>query len=456
MSTPIAENKMGVMPIKRLVITMALPMMISMFVQAMYNIVDSIFVSRISEEALTAVSMAYPVQNLMIGVAMGTAVGVNALLARKLGEKRPDLANLCALNGIFLSAISFVVFFLVGLIGARALISFQTDNALIIEYGSTYLHICLLASFGFFMNVMLERMLQATGRTGYTMYTQILGAVVNIILDPLLIFGVGPFPAMGIAGAALATVIAQWASFLLGLFFNLKYNTDINFSFAKFRPNLAIIKQIYIVGVPVIIMNSIGSIMTFGMNIILTSFTATATAVFGVYFKLQTFVFLPVMGINNALIPIASYNLGAKNKKRIIEVLRFSILLAAVIMLVGLAVVQTFPAQILSLFNASEAMLEVGIPALRSISLTYVFASFIVVTCAFFQALGHSFISMGVSIARQLGVLLPSAWLLSKLGNVNLVWLAFPIAEVAAAIVCAFCLRRFYKTIIVPLGTEES
>lgn len=456
MSAPMTENKMGVMPVKKLLITMAVPMMASMFVQAMYNIIDSIFVSHISEDALTAVSMAYPVQNLMIGVATGTAVGVNALLARKLGEKRPDQANACALNGIFLSALSFVLFFLVGLFAARTLISIQTDNQVIIDYGTTYLHICMLASFGFFMNMMLERILQATGRTGLTVYTQLLGSIVNIILDPLLIFGIGPFPELGIAGAAIATVIGQWASFLLGLVLNLKFNHDINFSFAKFRPDLKMIKQIYIVGVPVIIMNSIGSLMTFGMNIILASFTSTATAIFGVYFKLQTFVFMPVFGINNALIPICSYNLGARNKARIVEALRFAIICAVCIMLTGLAVVQLFPTQILGLFDASDAMLAVGIPALRIISTTFVFAGFIVVCMSFFQALGHSFLGMVVSVARQIGVLLPVAYLLSFAGKLELVWLAFPIAELFAVVICAIFLVRFYRNIVVPLGEPLS
>lgn len=451
MSQLATENKMGVMPIKKLLITMALPMMASMLVQALYNIVDSIFVSRISEDALTGVSLASPIQTLMIGVATGTAVGVNALLARKLGEKKPGEANLCANNGMFLAALSFVVFFIVGILFSDAFISLQTDDALIISYGSTYLSICLVGSFGFFMYMMVERILQGTGRTGLTMYTQLLGSIVNIILDPVLIFGIGPFPELGIAGAAVATVIGQWASFILALILNAKYNHDIKFTFRKFRPDGALIKEIYVIGIPVILMNCIGSVLTFCMNLILTSFTATATAVYGVYFKLQTFVFLPVMGINNALLPIASYNLGAKKGDRIMEALRFSILCAAILMIIGLILVQLFAAQFLGLFNASETMLEIGIPALRIISTHFIFAGFIVVIAPFFQALGYSYISMIVSFARQMVVLLPAAYLLSLTGNLNMVWLAFPIAEVVTFVICVVYIKRIYKKVILPI-----
>lgn len=455
MSNLATENKMGVMPVKKLLITMALPMMASMLVQAMYNIVDSIFVSRISEEALTAVSMASPVQTMMIGVATGTAVGVNALLARKLGEKKPGEANLCALNGMLLAALSFVVFFIVGLLFSYTFIEVQTDDALIVSYGGTYLSICLVGSLGFFMYMMVERILQGTGRTGLTMYTQGLGSIVNIILDPLLIFGLGPFPEMGIAGAALATVIGQWASFFLAIVLNLKYNHDVKLTFKGFRPDFALIKEIYIIGIPVIIMNCIGSVLSFCMNIILTSFTATATAVYGVYFKLQTFVFLPVMGINNALLPIASYNLGAKKGDRIVEALRFSLICAAILMIAGLIIVQLFPAQFLGLFNASETMLEIGVPALRIISSHFIFAGFIVVIAPFFQALGYSYISMIVSFARQMVVLLPAAYLLSLTGNLNMVWLAFPIAEITTFIVCVVYIRYIYKKVILPICTPK-
>lgn len=451
MSQLATENKMGVMPIKKLLITMALPMMASMLVQALYNIVDSIFVSRINEEALTAVSMAAPIQTMMIGVATGTAVGVNALLARKLGEKKPEEANLCANNGMFLAALSFVVFFIVGILFSEVFIGAQTDNALIISYGGTYLSICLVGSFGFFMYMMVERILQGTGRTGLTMYTQLLGSIVNIILDPVLIFGIGPFPEMGIAGAAVATVIGQWASFILALILNAKYNHDIKFTFRKFRPDGTLIKEIYVIGIPVILMNCIGSVLTFCMNLILTSFTATATAVYGVYFKLQTFVFLPVMGINNALLPIASYNLGAKKGDRIMEALRFSILCAAILMIIGLIIVQLFAAQFLGLFNASETMLEIGIPALRIISTHFIFAGFIVVIAPFFQALGYSYISMIVSFARQMVVLLPAAYLLSLTGNLNMVWLSFPIAEVVTFVICVVYIKRIYKKVILPI-----
>lgn len=454
MTQPLVENKMGIMPIKKLLITMALPMMISMFVQALYNVVDSIFVARIGEDALTAVSMAYPFQNLMIGTAIGTAVGVNALIARSLGEKNRERANHCAHNGLFLAIASYVVFFLLGLFATRTFFQVQTQIDAIVDYGTTYLFLCLVGSLGFFSNVMLERLLHATGRTGLTMYTQGLGAVTNLILDPILIFGLGPIPQMGIAGAAVATLIGQWAAAALSLFFNLKYNEEITLSFKGFRPDPAIIKQIYIIGVPVIIMNSIGSVMVFGMNIILTSFTSTATAVLGIHYKVQSFAFMPVFGLNNALIPIASYNLGAKNKERIDQSLRMAIVYGVVIMLIALTLIQCLAPQILWLFDASAEMLAIGVPALRVISTSFLFAGFIVVVSGFCQALGRSFFSMLISIIRQLVVLLPVAWLLSLAGDVSLVWFAYPIAEVVTFIVAIIYLRKLYRTVITPLGNH--
>lgn len=452
MEKSIAENKMGVMPMNRLLITMSLPMMISMLIQALYNVVDSIFVAQLSENALTAVSLAFPYQNLMIGLAVGTGTGVNALLARSLGEKNFKVVNRCANNGIFLAVLSYLLFLVLGLCCSDAYFRFQTDIVEIIEMGNTYLRIVSSFSMGLFIAIMLERLLQATGRTFLTMITQGIGAIVNIVLDPLLIFGIGPFPEMGITGAAVATVIGQLVGMVLVLIFNVKYNPEVQLSFKKFRPNGAIVKQIYIVGIPVTVMNSIGSVMTMGMNIILMGFSSTATAVFGIYYKLLTFAFMPVFGLNNGLIPIASYNLGARKKARLIRVIQLSSVYAFGIMVLGMIILMAFPAQILSLFDASAEMYALGIPALRIASTSFVMASFCVVSAGACQVMGHSVVSMVISFVRQLVVLLPVAYLLSLTGNVNLVWYAFPIAEVVAFLCCVLIMRKMYREVIVPLG----
>ena len=449
------ENKMGVMPIKRLVLSMSLPMMISMLVQALYNVVDSYFVAKVSEDALTAVGMAFPFQNLMIAVSVGTSVGVNALLSRSLGARDQETANRAAENGVLLAAISALVFMATALLFAQPFFELQKASEDIARQGAAYLRICGGLSFGLFLEVMLERLLQSTGRTFYTMITQGVGAVINIVMDPVLIFGLGPFPQMGVAGAAAATVLGQFIAAILALVFNITSNHDIQPSLKGFRPSGRIIRQIYSVGVPTIVLNSISSLMTFGMNLILVSFTSTAVAVFNVYFKLQSFVFMPVFGLNNGLVPIVSYNYGARKKKRLIEAVRFGSALAVGIMLVGLAVIQLFPAPILGIFEASSDMLRIGVPALRIISLCFVFAGFNVICSSTFQALGNGILSMIISIIRQLVVLLPAAFLLSLSGNLDLVWLAFPIAEVAAVCLSVFFLRHTYRTVVEPLDNPN-
>ena len=431
MGEHIQENKMGVMPVRRLLVTMSLPMMISMLIQALYNVVDSIFVAQISENALTAVSLAFPFQNLMISVGVGTGVGVNALLSRSLGEKEFKRANLAAENGVFLAAVSALVFTVGGVLAARPYFAVQTDVQEIVDYGATYLTICSGLCAGIFIAIMFERLLQSTGRTFYTMITQGTGAIINIVMDPVLIFGLGPFPAMGVAGAAAATVLGQIVGAVLTVIFNARCNPEIQLSLKGFRPNGAIIGSIYKVGVPSIILSSIGSVMTFGLNQILNAFTTTATAVLGIYIKVQSFAFMPVFGLNNGMVPIVSYNYGARNKKRLMGTVKFAMVLAGGIMLVGLLLLQTCTAPILSLFNASEEMLAIGVPALKTISLSFVFAGFAIVSSSTFQALGNGVLSMMVSIVRQLLVLLPAAWLLSLSGRVELVWWAFPIAEVS-------------------------
>lgn len=447
----VRENKMGVQPINKLIITMSLPMMVSMLIQALYNVVDSIFVSKICENAFTAVSLAFPIQSLMIAVAAGTGVGINALLSKSLGEKNFEEANSAARNGIFLTVLSYLAFLLFGIFGTRLFFSAQSSNAEIIKFGVEYTTLCLVASFGIFGEICFERLLQSTGRTIYTMYTQGAGAIINIILDPCLIFGLGPFPKLGIVGAAAATVIGQIVAMILGLVFNIKVNKEISLNMKGFKPDGRVIKKIYSVGVPSIIMQSITSVMTFGLNKILGGFNDTAQAVMGAYFKLQSFVFMPVFGLNNGLVPVLSYNYGARKKKRMIASIKVSAIYAVSIMVVGMAVMQLVPGALLEMFDASEHMLSMGVTALRIISISFLFAGFCIVVSSSLQALGHGVLSMLISITRQLIVLLPAAFLLSKLGNVDYVWWAFPIAEIASVLCSAFFMRKVYHDVIKPI-----
>lgn len=442
------ENKMGVMSINKLLVTMSLPMIISMLVQALYNVVDSMFVSHISENALSAVSLAFPLQSFMIAVGTGTGVGINAVLSKSLGEKNYDEANSAANNGIFLAVLSYLLFLIIGLFFTRFFYQCQTDITEIIEGGYSYLVVCTTCSFGLFGQIVFERLMQSTGKTFYTMITQGLGAIINIILDPILIFGLFGFPKLGIAGAAIATVIGQVIAMLLAIYYNVSKNDEIKIKIKGFKPNFKTIKKIYSVGIPSIIMGSIGSVMTFGMNKILMVFTSTATAVFGVYFKLQSFVFMPVFGINNGMVPIVSYNFGARNKERMIDTMKISIIYAVCIMIIGFTIIQIYPDKLLSIFNASKSMIDIGIPALRIISLSFLFAGFCIIVGSVFQALGEGVLSMIVSIARQLVVLLPVAYLLSKTGNLNMIWWAFPIAEIASVVLSVIFLKRTYNKVI--------
>jgi len=438
----IQENKMGTMPVNKLLISMSLPMIISMLVQAMYNIVDSVFVAQISENALTAVSLAFPLQNLMIAFAGGTAVGVNALLSRSLGEKNQDHVNQTAVNSVFIFLVTAVIFMIAGLTLSNLFFNVQTTNTEIVNAGTQYSMIVVGCSIGLFCQFLFERLLQATGRTLFTMVTQGLGAIINIILDPIFIFGLCGFPKMGVAGAALATITGQIIACLLALFFNLKFNHDIHFKFKRFRPNAHIVKQIYSVGIPSIIMQSIGSIMTFGMNTILITFSTTATAVFGVYFKLQSFVFMPVFGLNNGMIPIIAYNLGAKQKKRMFDTIKLAMIYATGMMIIGVIFFETIPQTLLGFFNASEAMIKIGTPALRIIAIHFIFAGFSIVCSATFQAVGKGTYSLLTSLIRQLLVLLPCAYVLSLTGNLDLIWLCFPIAEIFSAVTSFILMKR--------------
>ncbi len=447
-------NKMGTMPIPKLLISMSLPMMISMLVQALYNIVDSMFVAQLNEDALTAVSLAFPIQTLMIAIASGTGVGINALLSRNLGEKNYEAADSAAKNGLFLGIASCIIFAVFGGLGSHFFFAAQTDNQTIVTYGTQYLTIITVCSAGIFLQITLERLMQSTGKTIYNMITQGTGAIINIILDPILIFGLFGLPRLEVAGAALATVIGQVIAVLMSFYFNLTRNKEINISLRGFRPHMRTIAVIYEVGIPSIIMQAIGSVMTFGMNKILLIFSSTAAAVFGVYFKLQSFIFMPVFGLNNGMIPIIAFNYGARNKDRIIQTIKLSIIIAVSIMLFGLAIFQTLPGFLLrNLFDASENMLKIGVPALRIISLSFLFAGYCIIVGSVFQALGNAVYSLIVSAARQLFVILPVAYVFARIFGLHMVWWSIPIAEIASVVMSTVLLRHIYKTKIKQLGT---
>lgn len=444
------------MPIGKLLFNMSLPMMISMLVQALYNIVDSIFVAKLSENALTAVSLAFPLQTLLIAVGTGTGVGMNALLSKSLGEKNFKKANATASNAAVLYFFSYLVFFILGFTIVRPFYASQIGNAdqEIMELGIEYLSTVMIFSFGLLAQVFFERLLTSTGRTIFSMTSQLTGAITNIILDPILIFGLLGAPKMGVTGAAVATVIGQCVAALVAGFCNHRYNHDVKLKFHGFRLDFHIIGTIYAVGIPTIIMQSIGSVMTYCMNRILIEFSSTATAVFGVYFKLQSFFFMPVFGLNNGITPIIAYNYGAGQRKRMLKTIKLSMLVAFCLTFIGFLCFEGIPQILLSLFNASDDMLAIGIPALRIIGIHYLIAWFCIVSGTVFQALGKAFFSMIVSIMRQLFVLIPAAYILAKLGGLHVVWWSFPIAEIISLMVSSFFLVRINRTIIsrVPEG----
>ncbi len=449
------QNKMGVMPVNKLLISMSLPMMASMMVQALYNIIDSMFVAQLSENALTAVSLAFPAQNLMIAVAAGTGVGMNALISRSLGEGNRERANLIANNGIILLFLSAVVCGILSVFGSRLFFSLQTTDAEIIQYGTEYLQLAGGISFGIYLQFAFERILQSTGRTFYSMIAQGVGAITNIILDPIMIFGWFGCPAMGIRGAALATIVGQFFGAGIAFWFNHKKNHDIVINPKKYFLNGHAVKSIYAIGIPSICMASIGSIMTFGMNKILIAFSSTAAAVFGVYFKLQSFIFMPVFGMNNGMVPIIGFNYGARKPDRLMQTMRLATVYAMTLMTLGCIVFWTLTPQLLGIFNASEQMLAIGIPALRLISLSFLMAGFNIIRISTMQALGHGVISLVISVMRQLVVLLPCAFVFSRVWGLNATWAAFPIAEIAALMVTVFFFRKVYKNEIQPLFDEH-
>ena len=443
--TPIQENKMGYMPENKLLLSMAIPMMISMLVQALYNVVDSIFVARLSEDALTAVSVAFPLQNIMISVSVGFGVGINALLSRALGQKNLQRANEVAVQGLILEMLSCLVMVLVGAFGVEAFMRSQTDLEEIVQYGITYLRICMCLSLGVFIQVTFERYLQATGRTIYSMVIQLSGAIINIIFDPILIFGLLGFPKMGIAGAAAATVFGQFVGAIIAIILNRRKNPEIKLRLTQAKPNFKLQGEICKISIPSIIMASIGSLTTYIMDVILFGFSSTAVAVYGAYFKLQSFVFMPVFGLNNGMVPIVAYNYGAQKPERIHRTFRIAMAYAVGIMLVGLMIFQLFPSVLLELFDASPDMMAIGIPALQRISLAFIFAGICIISSSTCQALGYSIYGMFISIARQIVVLIPCAYLLSRTGVLDNVWFAFIIAEVASLILSQFFLRNTLK-----------
>ena len=437
------ENKMGVMPVNRLLITMSLPMVISMLVQALYNIVDSVFVAQINEAALTAVSMAFPIQNLMIAVAAGTGTGVNALLSKSIGEKNKRMVDDTANMGVFLAICSYAVFAIIGIFLSRIYFAAQISDAQIIEYGDEYMSVICLFSFGLFGQIITERLLQATGRTIFTMFTQGIGAIINIILDPILIFGLLGLPAMGVTGAAAATVIGQIIAAILGFVCNAVYNHDITLSIKGiFTIDTTVISKVYRVGIPSIIMQSITSVMTFSLNKILAEFSSTAVAVFGVYYKLNSFIFMPVFGMNNGLVPILSYNYGARKTDRIKKTIKLGMKYAVAIMIFGLLLFELFPSGLLGIFDASQEMLSIGCVALRIIASSFVFAGVAIICSTVFQAIGNPLHSLIMSVCRQLLVIVPVAWLLSLSGRLELVWLAFPIAEFVSVAMSIFFMKK--------------
>ena len=450
------ENKMGVMPVGKLLVNMALPMIISMLVQAFYNIVDSVYVSQVSESAVTALSLAFPVQNMQIGFAVGVGVGVNALLSQSLGRKNQESVNWAAGQGVFLALVATALFMLFGFFGVRPYYTMQSTVAETVEGGIAYTSICCIFTVGIFIQVLCERLLQATGRAMQTMILQGTGAIINIILDPVFIHGWWGMPKMGVAGAAVATVIGQCTGAVLGIYLNLRHNPEVQLHVKFMKPNWKVIAPILEVGIPSVVMNGIGSVMNFGMNQILQGFNEVATGVFGIYYKLQSLFFMPLFGINNATISILAFNYGARKPKRIVHTLKLATAVAVCIMLVGLAVFQLFPQALLGIFNPTEEFLAIGVKALRILCLPFPVAAICIALGASFQALGKGSYSTIVSLCRQLIVLLPVAYLLSLTGSVNNVWWSFPIAEVMSALVTGLLFGRLYRRKVKPLFEDAA
>lgn len=439
------QNIMGTMPIPKLLITISLPIAISMLIQALYNIIDSIFVAQLGEDALTAVSLTYPIQMLIIAVAVGTGVGMNALISRYLGAKQPKLANIIAKNALFLAIINGIIFAIIGLLFSNVFYTFQTDNETVIHYGSTYMLIVSTVSMGVFFQITFERYMQATGQTVFSMISQLVGAIINIILDPILIFGLLGFPRLEVAGAAIATVIGQWSGALVGFICVRKYSNALDINMRGFRPERRAIINIYQIGFPAIIMQSLASVMSFGMNAILLMFNTTAIAVFGIYIKLQSFIFMPIYGMTNGLIPIIGFNYGAGKRQRILEAFKLATYIAIGIMFIGTLLFNLLPTQLLMMFDASDEMMSMGVTALRVISFSFPIAAFSLISCALYQALGNSVHSLIISTLRQLIILLPAAYFLSLILGLEGVWYSIVLAELTSLIISILLTRHTFK-----------
>lgn len=456
MENALPQNKMAETPVRKLLLTMSLPLMLSMIMEALYNVVDSLFISRISENALTALSLAFPIQLLVISITVGTGVGINAALSRLLGEKDQKGVNDVASNSVFIALLTYLVFLIFGLLFTKAYFSSQTSNPEICRLGVDYLSICMIYSFGTVGQIIFQRLLQSTGKTALSMVSQLVGAAINIIFDPILIFGLCGFPVMGVKGAAIATVASQIVAMGIAIFFNLTKNREIRFHFRGYRPNWKMIDVIYKVGAPAIVMQSLNSLMAFGVNFILIKASSTAVAAYGIYIKVQNFVFMPVFGLNNCVIAVAAFNYGARNKKRINDTIKFGMLYAAVIMLIGMVLMQVLAVQILGLFDASAELMAIGVTALRIISLTYIFVAFMTIAQGFYQALGNGVYSLIVTLLRVIIILLPVLYIFAKLFPLNMVWWAFALAEGGSAVVGAFLLKRIYSQKVVPITEKEA
>ena len=439
------QNKMGTQSIPKLLLTMSLPAMFSMLIQALYNIVDSIFVAQINENALTAVSLAFPIQTLILAVSVGTGIGISSLISRRLGEKRREEASCAASHGIILGLASWALFAILGALFTPAFFNAFTQDTQIVEYGCQYVYVVTIFSFGIFLSVNIEKSIQATGNMIYPMCIHLIGAATNLILDPILIFGLLGFPKLGVLGAAVATVAGQILGMLFGLIILFTKNHEIHVSFKGFHFSRQAVKDIYAVGFPSIIMQAVSSLLTVCLNGILIGFSPTAVSVLGVYYKLQSLVFMPVFGLNQGSLPIMGYNYGAKNRKRLIHTIKLACIVAFSIMMVGTLIFWGLPGQLLKMFNASDSMLSIGIPALRLISLSFLLASINIVLSNLFQSMGCGLRSLIVSLIRQLAVILPVAFLLSRVLGVNGVWLAFPVAEIVGFVLSVVFFVGLYR-----------
>ena len=454
-SISLPQNKMATVPIGKLLFSMSLPLMLSMIMEALYNVVDSLFISRVSEKALTALSLSFPIQLLVVSISVGTGVGINSTLSRFLGQKNSKGVNDIATNGIFLESLTYILFLIFGLFFTKKFFASQTSNIEIYELGVDYLSICMIFSFGSVGQITFQKFLQSTGKTTLSMVSQLVGAIFNIIFDPLLIFGLCGFPKMGVKGAAIATVIGQIIAMFIAIYFNFSKNKEIHFNFKKFRPAKDMIYEIYKVGIPAIVMQSLNSLMAFGVNYILIKLSATAVTAFGIYIKVQNFIFMPAFGINNAVIAITAYNYGARKKERINSTLKFGILYASVIMILGMLMMQLFPRQILDLFDASQDLSNMGVIVMRTISLSFIFTALTLVWQGFYQALGNGIYSLVVTLLRVVVILLPVLYIFSVILPIDKIWIAFILAEFGSAIVAAFLLRHIYKEKIAILEDQE-